>query len=145
MIVRAGRATIALVSCVKSKLPYAAPAEDLYVSDLFKSMRKYAESIAGDWFILSAAHGLLRRRQVIEPYERTLRTMDKQERMAWARRVQVQLGKSLPPASKVVMLAGERYREGLETYLEDHGHKVLVPMRGKPLGMQLRWLKEQTA
>lgn len=135
---------IALVSCVKTKRTSAAAAGDLYISDLFRSMRKYAEKNADEWFILSAQHGLLRPGRVIAPYERTLITMGKVDRLAWAAKVQKQLLKVLPPRAKVILLAGERYREYIEPFLTAQGFEVMVPMKKMKFGTQLRWLKEQT-
>src|SRR5690606_13413659 len=51
--------TIALVSCVSSKEPHAAPARDLYTSALFRKARAYAERNADAWYILSAKYGLV--------------------------------------------------------------------------------------
>jgi hypothetical protein len=53
---------VALVSCVKQKRDTAAPARDLYLSPLFRGFRRYAESRADSWYILSAEHGVLRER-----------------------------------------------------------------------------------
>jgi hypothetical protein len=47
----------------------------------------------------------------------------------------------LPPHAEVVFLAGPRYREHLETFLSHQQFRVLVPMRGLPIGKQLEWLK----
>lgn len=126
---------IALVSCVKKKQASRKPAQDLYVSDLFKSMRRYAEKNAKSWLILSAKHGLIRPGHVIAPYELTLNTMRKADRMAWAARVQDQLTEALPPRAKVIVLAGERYRERLVPFLIDQGFEVEIPMKGLRLGL----------
>src|SRR5690606_19437005 len=104
---------VALVSCVKSKRASAAPASELYTSQLFRSLRGYAEANADTWYILSAAHGLLRPTQVVEPYERTLNNMRKADRLAWADRVKRQLIEVLPTEAEVILLAGERYRGDL--------------------------------
>jgi cytoplasmic iron level regulating protein YaaA (DUF328/UPF0246 family) len=104
---------VALVSCVKTKRKSAVAAKDLYISQLFMGMRRYAEQNADDWYILSAEHGVLRPDQVIAPYERTLNTMPKRNRVAWAEQVQHQLLELLPAGAVVVVLAGKRYREGI--------------------------------
>lgn len=137
-------ATVVLVSCVKSKRGIASAAKDLYVSPLFRAMRKYAEKTAPAWFILSAEHGVLQPDQVVAPYERTLLKMRKSERAAWAVRAGEQLIGLLPPGCEVVFLAGEKYREGLLPFLDARGFAVRAPMAGLPLGRQLQWLKEQT-
>ena len=132
---------IALVSCVKQKRSSAAPARDLYVSELFRGLRRYAEARADTWYILSAEHGLLRPDQVVSPYERTLSTMRRPERLAWAARVQRQLLEVLPPSAHVILLAGARYRETIEPFLRGKGYEVSVPLEGMALGKQLQYLK----
>lgn len=135
---------IALVSCVKTKGNSAVAAKDMYISQLFLGMRRYAEQNADAWFILSAEHGVLQPDQVIAPYERTLRTMPKLDRMAWDERVKKQLQELLPTSAVVVFLAGVRYREGVVPFLKNHGYNIEIPMEGKKFGPQLRWLKENT-
>ena len=133
---------VALVSCVKTKLESDAAAADMYTSPLFKGMRWYAKHNADSWLILSAKHGVLRPDQVIAPYECTLNTMSKRDRLAWAAQVQQRLLEVLPAGAEVVVLAGVPYRENVVPFLEDHGFTVEVPMVGLKLGPQLRWLKE---
>lgn len=133
---------IALVSCVKSKGMTPAPARDLYTSQLFKGMRRYAESKADAWYILSAKYGVVLPDEVIEPYEQTLNRMTKDERTAWAERVQQSLYGLFPAGVTVVLLAGERYREGIIPFLEARGVVIEAPMAGLGIGSQLKWLKE---
>ena len=131
---------VALVSCVKSKLSVAAPAEKLYTSDLFRKMRHFASIHAERWYILSAEHGLLSPHEIIQPYEKTLTKMRKFERNAWAERVQKQLLQVLPSGATVIILAGERYRENLTPFLKANGFSVEVPLEGLPFGKQLQQL-----
>lgn len=134
-------AIVALVSCVKKKRETPAPACDLYISQLFRGLRGYAQRNADAWFILSAMHGLLRPDQIVAPYERTLNRLAKADRIAWAERVGQQLLGVLPAGAKIVMLAGERYREFLLPLLVGHGFAVSVPLAGLKLGEQLQRLK----
>jgi cytoplasmic iron level regulating protein YaaA (DUF328/UPF0246 family) len=133
---------VALVSCVKSKRPTSAPAAELYTSALFRGLRTYAENNADRWYVLSAAHGLVRPDQVLDPYEKTLNRMRRAERDAWARSVQTALEDVLPRGADILMLAGERYREGLIPFLQNRGHVVDVPLQGLPFGKQLQFLKQ---
>jgi hypothetical protein len=133
---------VALVACVKSKQPSPAPAKDLYTSTLFRGMRAFAEANADAWYILSAEHGLLDPDQVTAPYERTLNKMGKAARQEWAARVQRQLAAVLPARAEVIILAGERYREGLVPLLESRGYGVSIPLQGLPFGRQLQRLRE---
>jgi hypothetical protein len=131
---------VALVSCVKSKRAAASPARDLYTSHLFRGLRAYAEARADAWYILSAQHGLVHPDAVIGPYEKTLGAMPKRDRTVWAHRVQAQLIEILPSGAELILLAGLRYREGLESFLRKHGFSVSIPMEGLAIGKQLQWL-----
>jgi len=133
-------ATIALVSCVKAKRPAPSPARDLYTSHLFRALRGYAEAIADRWFILSAEHGLVDPDRVLVPYDRTLNKMPKRERDAWAG-VRHQIAEEVPDHAEIIILAGTRYREGLEEPLRVLGFTVTVPLKGLPIGKQLQRLK----
>ena len=133
---------VALIPCGKHKRDSASPARDLYQSQLFRGLRHYAETHADAWYILSAQHGVLRPEQVVEPYERTLNTMPKRERLAWAERVQMQLLELLPVGAEVILLAGLRYRVEIVPFLRERGFSVSVPLEGLPIGNQLQRLKQ---
>lgn len=133
-------ATVYLVSCVSQKREQECAARDLYVSDLFRKARRYAEASGCSWFILSAEYGLVAPDQVVAPYERTLNTMGVADRRAWAERVARQLAAAVPDLARVVFLAGERYREFLTRHLAGRGVAVSVPMEGLRIGEQLSWL-----
>jgi cytoplasmic iron level regulating protein YaaA (DUF328/UPF0246 family) len=135
-------ARVALVSCVKQKRQSASPAQDLYLSQLFRGLRRYAETHADTWYILSAEHGVLRPDEVVAPYELTLNTMPKAERLAWADRVQRQLLELLPADAQIILLAGLRYREQIEPFLRKRGFSVTVPLEGLKIGEQLQRLKQ---
>lgn len=136
--------TVYLVSCVSRKREQACEARDLYISDLFRKARRFAETSGSPWFILSAEHGLVAPGQVIGPYERTLNTMGIADRREWAERVAVQLAGAVPDLSCVVFLAGKRYREFLSQHLESRGVEISVPMKGLRIGEQLCWLGQHS-
>lgn len=50
---------IVLVSCVSEKRAAPSPTCDLYTSDWFTKVARYAGQIADEWFILSAKYGLV--------------------------------------------------------------------------------------
>lgn len=132
---------IALVSCVKTKRTEATRACDLYTSPLFRGLRRYAETHADRWYILSAKHGLLDPLTIVNPYEQTLNRMPKKERIAWADSVKADLTLSTPSDADFILLAGKRYREGIESFLGERG-TVVVPLEGLSFGRQLTWLKQ---
>lgn len=136
--------TIYLVSCVSKKREHACEARDLYVSDLFRKARRFAEASSCPWFILSAKHGLVSPDQRIVPYERTLNKMKVADRRKWAEQVLTQLTDAVPNLSRVVFLAGEGYREFLARHLAARDVEVLVPMKGLRIGEQLSWLAQHS-
>jgi len=134
---------VTLISCVGKKLDRSAPAKDLYASPWFAKARRYAEAMGGPWFILSAEFGLVQPDRVIPPYDRTLNRMSATDRKIWAARVSTRMTQVMPVAGRVVVLAGERYREYLMDYLRSHHAVVDVPMKGMRIGEQLQWLNKR--
>jgi hypothetical protein len=130
--------TIWLVSCVRVQRATSAPARDLYRSDWFLKARTCVESVESCWFILSAEYGRVHPDEMIEPYEMTLGMMGVAERRNWSRRVQQQMDERMPDARRIVVLAGQRYREFLMDYLVGRAATVHVPLAGMRNGQQLR-------
>ena len=133
---------LVLVSCVKSKRTFSAPARSLYTSPWFCKVRDIVEASGERWFVLSALYGLVTPDAEIAPYERTLNALGVEERRAWAGGVLDRLLPEMAGTKRIVMFAGQRYREFLIEPLERQGMKVEVPMAGLTLGRQLAWLSE---
>jgi hypothetical protein len=131
--------TLFLVSCVGRKLTAPARAREMYASEWFKKARAFAEAHGDRWVILSAKHGVVDPDTEIAPYERTLATMPVAERRAWADRVLASLHPRLSGIERVVVFAGERYREFLLDPLRKLGVELDVPLAGLPIGKQLQW------
>jgi hypothetical protein len=142
--VKSKSTTVYLVSCVSRKRKNECFARDLYISDWFVKARRYVEASGCRWFILSAEYGLVAPDQRIAPYNRTLKTMSKPERQAWAERVFRQLTVAVPGVTHVVFLAGQRYREFLAQRLASRDVKVYVPLERLRIGEQLRWLAQHS-
>ena len=133
-----------LVSCVSQKLHEPAPARLLYRSEWFHKARKFVETHKVDWFILSALHGVVAPDTLIAPYEKTLNTVGVAERRAWAEKTHRQLTPMLIGRRRIVILAGQRYREFLVPALLHDGYEVEVPMANLRIGEQLAWLVAQS-
>jgi len=134
---------IILISCVSKKLPHKAKARDMYISPLFKYNLKYAESFNPDKiFILSAEYGLLDLERDIEPYNKTLNTMRSGEIKSWAINVLNHLKETTDiQKDEFIFLAGEKYRKYLLPHLPNHK----IPLKGLPIGKQLKYLKEKVS
>lgn len=131
---------IALISCVKTKLPHKAKAKDLYISPLFKGYMAYAMKQEPDKiFILSAKYGLLDLDTEIEPYEFTLKGKPEKLKKEWAHKVLRQLSERADiQKDHFIILAGNDYRTYLIPYLSSYE----VPLEGVPFFTQLKRLKE---
>ena len=62
------------------------------------------------------------------------------ERQNWAHLVQRQMDEKMPDAVRILVLAGQRYREFLMDYLRGRAQTVEIPMAGLRIGEQLSWL-----
>jgi hypothetical protein len=95
------------------------------------------EASEARWFVLSALYGLVTPDTEIAPYDYTLNTVGIAERKAWATRVLDKLLPEVAGENRVVMFAGQRYREFLVEPLRKRGIKVEVPMANLARGEQL--------
>ncbi len=134
---------LVLVSCVGKKSSESSPARLLYQSEWFIKVRLLVETQGAEWLILSALYGVVEPNIRISPYERTLNKMDIADRRAWAGKIREQLNPHLSVKRRIVIFAGQRYREFLEPILCRDGHEVEVPMKSLRIGEQLSWLNRQ--
>jgi hypothetical protein len=134
---------VVLVSCSSGKESQAAPAEELYNSDLFKKQMEYAKKLTNpnDIYIISAKYHLVPLRTEIEPYNKTLKEMPAPDREKWAEVVLDQLKKKGYDLQKdkFVILAGNAYRQ----YLEPHMKNIEVPFSGLRIGQQKKALLQK--
>lgn len=131
---------VILVACCGRKLTEPAAAADLYISALFKKSRIYAER-RGQWFILSALHGLLDPTEIIDPYNLTLKKMPAQKRREWGQKVREQMETAGLKGLALVVLAGAGYVKPLS----DAGLTMFQPMKGFSIGKRLQWLDSENA
>lgn len=129
-----------LVSCVGEKASEPTMAENLYQSTWFKKAREYAKTNGDRWYILSAKYGLVKPDRVLRPYEKTLNAMTKMQRVDWGMKVSAQINATIPSPSKIVILAGRKYRE----FLDLPNYLLETPLSGMGIGQQLSWFNQQT-
>jgi len=139
---------LGLVACTKSKKSYSCRASEMYsVSALFRKAYSYAIKRYDLVGILSAKYGFLTADSIIEPYELTLKNMNRRERLEWAKRVFKQMQKKLDLENikAVFFHAGKEYREFLIPKIEAAGIKCCVPLKGLSFGRQLAWYNQHRA
>lgn len=131
-----------LISCCKTKLPYSAPAEQLYQSAGFKKSLAYAKSLNPDGiFILSALHHLVSLDSVLEPYNVCLNDFTSDKKRDWSKFVIKQLSEVADIQNdKFIILAGKNYYSELLPFLPNYS----LPLEGLGLGKRLAWLDEHT-
>ncbi len=134
---------IALVSCCGEKLAHAAPARQLYRSQLFRKSAAWVEQQGLEWFVLSAAYGLIKPDDQLAPYDKSAARMSTEERAAWAREVALQLDARFAdnPELEIVLLAGQAYTGWIP--LVSGFARVEQPLEGMQIGERLRWLTER--
>jgi len=139
---------VGLVGCVKTKLDHAAPAQDLYVSTLFRGRRAFVEASCDRWFVLSAKHGVVSPAGIVDPYEETLNGKSTDAKRSWAGSVLRQLdGSNIDYADTVFEIhAGAEYRNfGLVDGLQSRGATVQVPAAHLVQGEQLAFYAGRSA
>ena len=132
-------AKVVLISCSKSKLGGKAMAADMYTGALFRLSLQYAKMLKPDkLFILSAKHHLLAPNTVIEPYDLSLNSMNRDEISKWTETVIMQLHENTDIDNDTfIMLAGSRYAKPLKLHLR----RWEDPLEGLSLGNRLKKLK----
>jgi hypothetical protein len=139
--------TAILIGCVAQKQALAGLAKDLYVSELFRRRRAYAEATERPWLILSALHGIVDPEVLLEPYEMTLKKLPKGVRETWGHRVVDQLQSRFGPLSGLTfeIHAGEEYVASIARLLGARGALLVRPLHGLRLGQQLQWYGRSVA
>jgi hypothetical protein len=121
---------LVIVTCVKEKRKGRQKAKDLYISDLFKKMKQYAETYDYDWRIISAKHGLIDPEDIIESYEeesldqfkllKGKQTTDlKTKKKALKKIIEVQLEPILNTYNEIILMCGKNYRDVLLPLLKN--------------------------
>ena len=127
-----GERVLVITSCTKEKLGYSskvkAPAKDMYQGLLFRKVKEFCEINKFDYVIISAKYGLLFPGEVIEGYEKVLKS--KKDIKAIRPIVEEKLKKILNNYDKIVVIAGENYVKTLENLIDDRFYQV----KGKGYG-----------
>jgi len=138
-------AKVVLLSCTKSKTKHAAPAQELYsASPMFQKTLEYGKSLKPDkMYILSAKHHLVPLTKTLEPYDKTLKEMPKDEKEQWGEETikQMRLAGINPEKDTFVFLTGSEYMKPFNQYIPDGNMEK--PMEGKRFGERLKWLNSQ--
>ena len=125
---------IAFIGCSKRKKSSPCIAEKLYQGELFKKSLQYCQQEKFDEiYILSAKYGVLSLDEMVSPYEKTLNTFSKSERIEWSDMVKAQLIER-KIVGEYYFFCGNNYHEYFV------GNKPLLKLS---LGFQLQWFSSR--
>ncbi len=117
---------VAMLACTKQKRTSAVPAIEMYEpSPLFRRCVETARADRLPIVIFSTKYGLIPAREVIEPYEVSLRSMSPGDRDSLKARLDEQVGRLVSVGvSEVVFFASAEYRRLVEGALRKRGVEV---------------------
>jgi hypothetical protein len=109
-------------------------------------MKRYVEGTCGTYRILSAKHGLVNPNTILEPYEVTLKSMNRLKRCAWAEHVISQIQVEFPESGRLMfeLHAGREYSRDLAPKLRALGYTVEEPVPSLSFGRRLQWYNVNT-
>ncbi|MBT1159863.1 hypothetical protein J1C56_30415 [Aminobacter anthyllidis] len=127
---RNGVVPLIVIGCGRKKRQEAAPADQLYTSDRFKSCINLVRSLGAPYAILSGKHGIVAGEMVIAPYDLHLPDLPEANQRDWAEQVLDALA-ARAESRQVTLLAANEYSMPL---LE------LNRARASPLDIVAPWL-----
>lgn len=136
---------IGLVAASKRQRGGISRASEQYEpSIVFRRARDYCERTYSEWYILSAAHGLVPPQQVVGPDAPVLSARSAAERWAWADMVAGQLQARIQRSSQPVIFslyAGQWYADLLGRAAPFATFEL--PLAGMSLGQRLAWFDKR--
>jgi hypothetical protein len=135
--------SVFLISCTKSKQPYACTAEDMYKpSTQYRAALAFAlnrvDNKNEQIFILSAKYGLLSLTDQIETYNETLIGKPRSVQLQWGKKVIKSIAERFDiNSTNFIILAGRTYVSPLIPYLRFYE----TPLVGKRMGEAVSWMQ----
>lgn len=136
-----GNCQALLIGCGGKKRRERSMARDLYTSGYFKLKVAFATSLRKPWAVLSAKHGILMPERKVHPYDLSLGDLDEAGVRRWAEDVAEQFLEWQLGATRIAIVAGDRYFSALIEPLDFIGVEIMNPCKGLGIGKQMAWLK----
>jgi hypothetical protein len=137
-----GDKILVITGCTKEKLGYTSsvklPARIMYQGRLFKSVKAYAEAMGFDYLVISAKYGLVYPNDIIEGYEKALKTKEDVRNLRPL--VEDKLKRLLVNYDRIIVISGQKYRDVLQNVWDDR----FVSVRGKGYGDLCRIIRSST-
>lgn len=119
---------LVITGCTAKKLSFGAPAKNLYQGVLFKKIKKLVDYNQLDFMILSAKYGLIHANEIIEPYNKTLKSKSdilELRKMVIPKLKVIELNYDL-----IIIIMGKKYRDVLSPLFNDNKYKMVYDERG---------------
>ncbi|RYL93749.1 hypothetical protein EWI07_06165 [Sporolactobacillus sp. THM7-4] len=131
---------IGLLATARTKAPYEAPVIDFYRSPLFIKSVQYAKQTYDRFYFYNAKDGLLLPDRIMQPYDVSIRTFSREQRVCWGKKVIEELaGYEMLSRVSLCLHGGKIYRDYLEPELIRRGISFTVPLKGLSIGRQMHW------
>lgn len=138
-----GRAPLIVVGCGRKKLPIAAPARNLYISDRFRKSMALMCDLAAPFVILSAKHGVVEPDRVLEPYDLDVSALSDADQRSWAEQAIDQLAHHAKGRTVSVLAIGAYARPLLEANrARPQALEIVFPWLELEAPDRLVWLHE---
>ena len=124
-----------ITSCSKRKGNSRTLAKNLYKGQFFLGVKKLAENMKYDFYILSAKYGLIPSTKKISPYDQKIQNSNDLEILKEG--INKTMNSILETYEKVILLMGSNYRKVFEDYLESPKLIYAVDHRGSGGFLQL--------
>lgn len=112
-----------IVGCTARKTKTAQTAKVLYSeSPWFRALSNRLDLVGAEWAVASAKHGLLFPRDVVAPYDYSIKDVEDVD--AWAQGI----ASSVDAGETVVLLMSSSYRKPLRKALKNKGVRVVCPL-----------------
>lgn len=132
---------LVLVGCGSDKENKKTYSWRMYKSDYFQK-RMTVAMLMGQPAILSAKHGFLKASERIDTYDEDMRQKKEYQIQSWA----LSVANNIPNFyNEIVILAGKKYRNPLQSILKEDGYTVFSPFESEDIrgiGDQISWCKE---
>jgi hypothetical protein len=105
--------------------------------------KRYANSRASSWFIISAKHGLVLPEQVLDPYDLPLASLSSPERKKWAEGVWASLHRQInDKEAEITLLMDDTYADALVSAARPKAWCLVRPFRSRSKEACIGWLSD---
>lgn len=126
---------LVITNCSKKKLQSPTVAQNLYQGLFFRNVKTFSKRMQFDLCIISAKYGLLNSDEIIEPYDKTIKS--KKDILELKENVSGKFDKLLNEYDKIIFIMAKNYLEIFKSYLDNSKIICAIDHRGSGGFLQL--------